>query len=112
MKRCGLDAAPLHAYARLGLPEGVDDDATAAADLLEEEAPRLRVDCPHERARALDASEHSAAPSQSSPFRLESPAACVLGSPTVPRTRSEERSYFLIGSAPNFISARIAVGAV
>ena len=38
-------------------------------------------------------------------------ASGLIGSPTVPRTRSDERSYFLIGSVPNFISARIAVGA-
>ena len=35
-----------------------------------------------------------------------------MGSPTVPSTRSELRSYLAMGADPYFISARSAVGAV
>ena len=39
-------------------------------------------------------------------------ASGLMGSPTVPSSRKEERSYFPGSSSPSFISARIAVGAV
>ncbi len=39
-------------------------------------------------------------------------ASGLIGSPTVPRIRSDDRSYFCGNSSPSFISARIAVGAV
>src|SRR6266550_2470168 len=39
-------------------------------------------------------------------------ASGLIGSPTVPRIRSDERSYFFGRSPPALISERIAVGAV
>ena len=39
-------------------------------------------------------------------------ASGLMGSPTVPSTRSVERSCFFTGSSPCAASARIAVGAV
>ncbi len=39
-------------------------------------------------------------------------ASGLIGSPTVPRRRSDETSYFSTASGPALISARIAVGAV
>ena len=39
-------------------------------------------------------------------------ASGLIGSPTVPSTLSELRSYFLVKSSPNFMRARMAVGAV
>jgi len=45
-------------------------------------------------------------------FQYHSHASGLIGSPTVPRTRRLERSYFAGQSSPDFMSARIAVGAV
>ena len=42
----------------------------------------------------------------------QSQAFGLIGSPTVPSSRSEERSCFSGYSAPHFMQARIAVGAV
>jgi hypothetical protein len=42
----------------------------------------------------------------------QSQAFGLIGSPTVPRSRSEERSCFSGCSAPHLMHARIAVGAV
>ena len=39
-------------------------------------------------------------------------ASGLIGSPTVPRMRSDDRSYFFGRSPPALISERIAVGAV
>ena len=39
-------------------------------------------------------------------------ASGLIGSPTLPSSRSRDRSYFAGMSSPSFISARIAVGAV
>ncbi len=39
-------------------------------------------------------------------------ASGLMGSPTEPSRRSRDRSYFAGNSSPNFIKARIAVGAV
>ena len=39
-------------------------------------------------------------------------ASGLIGSPTLPRRRSEERSHPVTGASPSRISARIAVGAV
>src|SRR6185437_16777561 len=39
-------------------------------------------------------------------------ASGLIGSPTVPRSLSEERSCAFTGSFPSFMKARIAVGAV
>jgi hypothetical protein len=36
----------------------------------------------------------------------------LIGSPTVPSTRSDDRSYFAGHSSPQAMQARIAVGAV
>ena len=44
--------------------------------------------------------------------RYQSQAFGLIGSPTVPSSRSEERSCFAGCSAPHFMQARIAVGAV
>ena len=39
-------------------------------------------------------------------------ASGLIGSPTVPSSRSDERSCFAACSGPHFMCARIAVGAV
>ena len=39
-------------------------------------------------------------------------ASGLMGSPTVPRSRREERSRFFGCSSPHFMKARMAVGAV
>ena len=39
-------------------------------------------------------------------------ASGLIGSPTVPKTRNEDRSWFDSSSLPHFINVRIAVGAV
>ena len=39
-------------------------------------------------------------------------ASGLIGSPTVPSTRSEDRSYFAGMSSPHFMNVRISVGAV
>ena len=39
-------------------------------------------------------------------------ASGLIGSPTLPSSRSEERSCFSGHSVPHFMNARIAVGAV
>ena len=39
-------------------------------------------------------------------------ASGLIGSPTLPSTRSEERSYFSGISLPHFMNVRISVGAV
>jgi len=44
--------------------------------------------------------------------RYHSHAFGLIGSPTVPSSRSEQRSCFAACSAPHFMQARIAVGAV
>ncbi len=45
-------------------------------------------------------------------FQYHAQASGLIGSPTDPRRRSEERSSSANASAPYFISARMAVGAV
>ncbi len=44
--------------------------------------------------------------------RYQSHASGLIGSPTEPRTRSEDRSNFAGMSSPHFMQVRIAVGAV
>jgi len=44
--------------------------------------------------------------------RYQIHAAGLIGSPTVPRSRSDERSCFSTCSSPHFMKARMAVGAV
>ena len=44
--------------------------------------------------------------------RYQTQASGLIGSPTVPSRRSEERDAFFTGASPSRISARIAVGAV
>src|SRR5580700_6240579 len=39
-------------------------------------------------------------------------ASGLMGSPTLPSSRSRDRSYFAGSSSPSFMSARMAVGAV
>ena len=45
-------------------------------------------------------------------FQYHSHAFGLIGSPTVPSSRSDERSCLSGYSAPHFMQARIAVGAV
>ena len=45
-------------------------------------------------------------------FQYQSHAFGLIGSPTVPSSRSDERSWRPGYSAPHFMQARIAVGAV
>jgi hypothetical protein len=44
--------------------------------------------------------------------RYQTHASGLIGSPTVPRRRSDERSCFSACSGPHFMCERIAVGAV
>ncbi len=44
--------------------------------------------------------------------RYQTQASGLIGSPTLPRTRSDDRSNFAGMSSPHFMKVRIAVGAV
>src|SRR5205085_11518332 len=44
--------------------------------------------------------------------RYQTHASGLIGSPTVPRSRNDERSCFCAYSGPHFMCVRIAVGAV
>ena len=52
------------------------------------------------------------APSPPITFQYQTHASGLIGSPTDPRSRSEERSCFSGKSVPQRMNARIAVGAV
>ena len=45
-------------------------------------------------------------------LRYQSQASGLIGSPTLPSTRTEDRSNFAGMSSPHFMNVRIAVGAV